>query len=172
MYCKSISYILALTVNVYHIYWHWLLTTDPGSQLAHQALIECAHPVLPAGDLLLRPTSLYICDVQIFILYIFISAMCSLDFSLCFLLHFIAVLPPSYLYISAILYIFQLYCRPISFSFLSHTSGNVNITDYYTDCMLVFMVSTEALIMLVGLYCGVVLHGFYCGAHSDLAQCH
>ena len=87
---------------------YWLLTTDPGSQLAHQALIECAHPVLPAGDLLLRPTSLYICNIQIFILYIFVSAMCSL-------------------YISAILYIFQLYCRPISFSFLIHTSGNITV---------------------------------------------
>ena len=56
------------TVKVYFIYidckcilYHILaLTTDPGSQLAHQALIECAHPVLPAGDLLLRPTSLYL----------------------------------------------------------------------------------------------------------------
>ena len=59
---------------------------------------------------------------------------------------FFAVLPPLYLYISAILYIFQLYCRPISFSFLIHTSGNVNITDYYTD-------------RHVGLY------GFYWSAH-------
>ena len=73
------------TVKVYFIYidckcirYHILaLTTDPGSQLAHQALIECAHPVLPAGDLLLRPTSLYLQYTDLYFVHICIRNVCS-----------------------------------------------------------------------------------------------
>ena len=148
--CKCILYILALTVNVYYIYWHWLLTTDPGSLLAHQALIECAHPVLPAGDLLLRPTSLYLQYT-----YLYFVHMCSLcsdqnnTLWLCTLLSF----TPFLRYFPLNIFLFLQHCtyistvsRPISFSFLIRTSENVNITDYYTD-------------RHVGLY------GFYWSAH-------
>ena len=128
----------------------WLLTTDPGSQLAHQALIECAHPVLPAGDLLLRPTSLYLQYT-----YLYFVHMCSLcsdqnnTLWLCTLLSF----TPFLRYFPLNIFLFLQHCtyistvsRPISFSFLIRTSENVNITDYYTD-------------RHVGLY------GFYWSAH-------
>ena len=56
MYCKSISYILALTVNVYYIYWHWLLTvtTDYWSRIPVGA--SSSHRVCSPSAPSRRPT--------------------------------------------------------------------------------------------------------------------
>ena len=150
MYCKSISYISALTVNVYYIYWHWLLTvtTDYWSRIPVGA--SSSHRVCSPSAPSRRPTppsNFSLSAIHRFSFCAYLYPQCVvLTSHFAFYYIFSAVIPPLYRFISAILYIFQLYCRPISFSFLIHTSGNVNITDYHTD-------------RHVGLY------GFYWSAH-------